>query len=159
MTRNLTRTIAGLSLALFSVTACGDKKDGNEGLAVDSTTAANSAAAAAATDEVDVESIDIGRTVGVDGKIAEKLGEFRVRDTIVAVVETDDNAGGKELLARWTYGDNKELVEEQRQTVAAGSDVRTTFRLVKATAWPVGTYHLQVMHNGKELKTEQFTVK
>ncbi|MES2525040.1 MAG: hypothetical protein V4617_20245 [Gemmatimonadota bacterium] len=159
MTRKLTRTIAGLSLALFSATACGDKDKTNDGLAVDSTTAANTGTGTMSTEELDVESIEFGRAVGADGKVAEKIGDFGTRDTIVAVVETDDNAAGKELVARWTYGDNDQLVEEQRQTVAAGQDVRTTFRLTKASAWPTGTYHLRIMHNGKEEKSEQFTVK
>ena len=157
-----TRTLAGLLVTLFAVTACGDRdKDAaaDNRLGTDSAVVAGSGTGTLAGDEIDIEGLELGRTVGADGKVADKTNEFGTADDIVAVVETDDNEAGKELVARWTYGDNDQLVSEQRQTVAAGEDVRTTFRLTKQNAWPTGTYHLRILHNGKELKSEQFTVK
>jgi hypothetical protein len=159
MTRHLTRTIAGLTVALFTAAACGDKDKDATVATTDSAAAMGTSAGTLASDDVDVESLDLGRTVGTDGKIADKTDEFRPTDAIVAVVETDDNAAGKELIARWTYGDNDQLVEEQRQTIAAGNDVRTTFKLTKPTAWPTGKYHVRIIANGKERKSEEFSVK
>ena len=159
MTTNTTRMIAGLSLALFSLTACGNKDKSNEGMAPDSTAAASTSSGTLSADEVDIEGLEVGRAVGSDGKISDKTDDFRTTDEIIAVVETNDKEAGKELLARWTFGDTDQMVSEQRQTIAMGTDVRTTFRLTKQSAWPVGTYHVRILHNGKEVKSEQFTVK
>ena len=158
-----TRTIAGVLMTLFTVAACNRDKGtdavADSRVAADSAVAANSGTGTVASDEVDIEGLELGRAVGTDGKITDKTNDFRPADDIVAVVETDDNEAGKELVARWTYGDNDQLVSEQRQTVAAGNEARTTFRLTKQNAWPTGTYHLRILHNGKEVKSEQFTVK
>ena len=161
MTTGLTRTTAGVLVTLFVLTACNDRNKTNEArVATDSVVASTSSAGTITSDsDVDIESLDLGRTVGADGKITDKTDEFRPSDTIIAVVETDDNQAGKELLARWTYGDNNQVVLEQRQTVVTGSDARTTFRLTKPTAWPTGTYHVRILYNGKEVKSEEFTVK
>jgi hypothetical protein len=165
----MTRSLLLCSATLVLLAGCG--RDGDRAERAADTMAANVAAgtdslggtisngAANATDDLDIEELNLGRTVGADGKIADKTDEFRPNDEIIAVLETDDNASGKELIARWTYGDNEQVVNEERQTVAAGSDARTTFRLKKAGAWPVGKYHLRVMYNGREVKSEEFEVK
>jgi hypothetical protein len=126
-------------------------------LANDAGTAGTTGTATAG--EVDVEEITLGRSVGTDGKISDKTDEFRATDEIVAVVETDDDASGQELVARWTYRETEQLVEEQRQTVAAGDDARTTFRLKKSSAWPAGKYTLRILHNGREVRSSDFSVK
>jgi hypothetical protein len=156
-TYTLVRTVAGVSVALFSLTACDKKADDNR-MAADTGMAASTSSGTLAGD-IDVEGIDLGKRVGADGKIADKTDAFNTADTVVAIVDTDDNAGGKELIARWTYGDSDQVVSEQRQTVAVGKDVYTTFRLTKETPWPTGTYHVRIMYNGKELKSSEFTVK
>ncbi len=158
MHQNLTRTAAGVLVTLFSLAACGDKADETR-VSTDSAISTTTSTGTITTDDVDIEGLELGRTVGADGKIAEKMDEFRTNDTIVAVVETDDNESGKELIARWTYGDNDQLVEEQRQTVSVGTDARTAFRITKPTGWPIGTYHVRIMYNGKEVKSEEFKVK
>ncbi len=159
MHQNLTRTAAGVLVTLFSLAACGDRKTDETRVSTDSALSSTTSSGTISTDDVDIEGLELGRTVGADGKITDKSSEFRTNDTIVAVVETDDNESGKELVARWTYGDADQLVEEQRQTVSVGTDARTTFRISKPTGWPVGTYHVRIMHNGKEVKSEQFTVR
>lgn len=157
------RTIAGLSAALLLATACADRDDRAENsntMIGDSVAAtSNSGGTLATTDEIDIEGIELGRAVNAEGKIAQKMGEFRTNDTIIAVIETDENAAGKEIAVRWSYGDADQLIEEQTQAVAAGSEARTMFRITKASAWPTGKYRIRVMHNGKEVKSEEFTVK
>lgn len=161
MTTGLTRTSAGVLVTLFTLAACGDRnKTDDARIATDSAVASSTSAGTITSDnDVDIEGLDLGRTVGADGKITDKTDEFRPNDIIIAVVETDDNEAGKELMVRWTYGDNDQVVFEQRQTVAAGTDARTAFRLQKPTAWPTGTYHVRVIYNGKEVKSEEFKVK
>lgn len=169
MTRNL--VCAGTMLVL--ATGCartGDRAErAADTLATSSMRAMDSVAGTTSAsggtlspDDIDIEGLEVGRTVGADGKISDETDEFRPTDEIIAVVETDDNEAGKELLARWTYGEDdksEQVVNEQRQTVGAGRDARTTFRLTRQGAWPVGKYHLRIMAGGKEVKSKEFEVK
>lgn len=158
-----------IGVLVGGTTACGrdgdraeraaDTMASNIGAGMDSMAGTIANGAANATDNLDIESLELGRAVGTDGKISDETDEFRPNDEIIAVVETDDNAANKELLARWTYGDNEQVVNEQRQTVSTGDDVRTTFRLTKQGAWPVGKYHVRIMYNGREVKSADFEVK
>ncbi|MCO4099874.1 hypothetical protein [Gemmatimonas sp.] len=154
-----THSIAGVAFTVLAFAACGDRDKTDNTMMGDSVAATSNSGGTLSGDDVDIEGLALGRTVGTDGKITDKLEEFRTTDTIVAVVETNENDAGKELSARWTYGDDEQLIEEQRQTVAAGEKARTMFRLTKASAWPVGTYHVRLLHNGKEVKSADFTVK
>jgi hypothetical protein len=154
-----THSMAGVAFTLLAVAACGDRDKKENTMMGDSVAATSNSGGTLSGDDVDVEGLELGRTVGTDGKIADKMEEFRTADTIVAVVETGENDAGKELRARWTYGDAEQLIEEQRQTVAVGEKARTMFRLAKASAWTVGTYHVRIFHNEKEVKSADFTVK
>lgn len=166
------RTLTCATAALLLATACGDRNENDNAIAGDSaamTTGASggtltnepttSANTGATVGEVDVEDVSLGRTIGSDGKISDKTDEFRTTDEIIAVVETDDNAAGQELVARWMYRETQQVVAEQREVVASGEDARTTFRLTKSSAWPAGKYTLQIMHAGRELNSTDFTVK
>ena len=155
----LTHSMAGVAFTLLAVAACGDRDKAENTMMADSVAATSNSGGTLSGDDVDVEGLELGRTVGTDGKITDTMEEFRTTDTIVAVVETGENEAGKELRARWTYGDAEQLIEEQRQTVAAGEKVRTMFRLTKASAWTIGTYHVRILHNEKEVKSATFTVK
>ena len=164
-TRPSTRAVACLAATLLLATACGDRDRDETAVIADSTAygatmrADSAGAAGTLAGDIDIESVDLGRSVGADGKISDGTDEFRTNDVIIAVVETDDDASGKELVARWTYGDNHQLVEEQRQTVAAGEDARTQFKLTKGGAWPAGKYTLHILHNGREVEKKEFSVK
>lgn len=152
--------LAGTVTMLFATAACGDRNE-NENTLIGDSVAATSASGGtlANTDDVDIEELTVGRGTSANGMVGEKTSDFRPMDTIIAVVETDDEDAGKELVARWTFGDNDQLVAEQREMVAAGSDTRTTFKLTKDSPWPTGEYHVRIMHNGKELKSADFNVK
>jgi hypothetical protein len=163
MTRTTVRkswALTGAMTVLFATAACGDR-DRNDNTMIGDSVAATSTSGGtlANTDDVDIEELTLGRGTSANGTVSEKTDEFRPTDAIVAVVETDDDDAGKELVARWTFGDNDQLVAEQREIVATGNDARTTFRLTKDSAWPTGKYHVRIMHNGKELKSADFTVK
>ncbi|WP_353268256.1 hypothetical protein [Gemmatimonas sp.] len=151
--------IAGIGFTLLAVAACGDRDKTENTMMGDSIAATSNSGGTLSGDDVDIQGIELGRAVGTDGTIADKMEEFRTTDTIVAVVETGENEAGKELTARWTYGDADQLIEEQRQTIAVGEKVRTMFRLTKPSAWPIGTYHVRILHNGKEVKSADYTVK
>lgn len=167
MTRALRAPLC-TALALAVATACGRNDDRADNTAVattpapEVTTSASGGAVstADATNVIDVESLTLGRAVGPDNKVTDEADDFRPSDTIFAVLETDDDdAANQQLTARWTYGRDNQVVSEQTQTVAGGDDARTVFQLAKPSGWPTGNYRIQILHNGREIKTANFEVK
>lgn len=155
------RAPLGIALALLLAAACGgDSKTADSSAVADS--AANATAAATGTtpaaDEIDIEGIKLGRALKADSTIADEVGEFKATDTIYAVMETDANESGKQITARWTMGDNDQVISEETRTVATGESAHTVFR-GKAGGWAPGKYHLRLMYNGKESKAAEFEVK
>ena len=156
------RAVAGAVLALLAVAACGGAADRGHDSAAVADSAANATAAATgttpATDEIDIEELHLGRALKTDSSVTEDMDEFRTGDTIYAVLETDANESGKQIVARWVRDDNDELIAEEPRTIATGDKARTVIR-GKAGGWAPGKYHLRIMYNGKETKSEDFEVK
>lgn len=149
------------ALVLAFTAACGgDANDGRDSTAV-ADSAANAAAAATgatpAGDEIDVEELHLGRALKTDSSVVEDMDEFRTGDTIYVVMETDANESGKEVVVRWTKDDNDQVMHEETRTVVTGDKARTVFR--HAASWAPGKYHVRIMYNGKETKSEDFEVK
>jgi hypothetical protein len=152
----------GIAVALLLAAACaGDAETEHDSAAV-ADSAANAAAAATGTtpaaDEIDIEEIHLGRALKSDSTVVEELDEFRTGDTVYAVMETDANESGKEVVARWIMDGNDQVVSEETRTVATGDKARTVFR-GQAGGWAPGKYHLRIMYNGKETKSAEFEVK
>lgn len=85
------------------------------------------------------------------------MEEFRTGDTINAVMETDANKSGKQVVVRWTKDDNDQVVHEETRTVVTGEKARTVFRHGASSA--PGKNHVRIMYNGKETKSKEFEVK
>ncbi|HYW30973.1 MAG TPA: hypothetical protein VE869_05645 [Gemmatimonas sp.] len=155
------QTTLGSAFALLLLTACGgDENDGRDS-AVAADSAANASAAASGTtpagDEIDIEELHLGRALKTDSSVVEDMTDFRTGDTIYAVMETDANESGKQVVVRWTKDDNDQVMHEETRTVVTGEKARTVFR--HAAAWAPGKYHVRIMYNGKETKSEDFEVK
>lgn len=150
------------ALTLLLAVACTRAGDTGRDSAAVADSAANAAApqtgAAAAADEIDVEELKLGRALRADSSVAEAMDDFRPGDTIYAVMETDANESGKQVTARWTMGDNDQVISEETRTVVTGDKARTVFR-GKAGGWAPGKYHFRVLYNGKETKSAEFEVK
>jgi hypothetical protein len=151
----------GVALALL-LAACGGSADKSHDSAAVADSAANATAAATnttpAADEIDVEELHLGRALKPDSSVTDDVDDFRAGDTIYAVMETDANESGKQVTARWTMGDNDQVVSEESRTVVTGDKARTVFR-GKAGGWAPGKYHFRVLYNGKETKSAEFEVK
>ena len=150
------------ALALLLTTACGGKADKEHDSAAVADSAANASAAQAgatpASDDIDVEDLKLGKALKADSTLADATDDFKAGDTIYAVMETDANESGKQITARWTMGDNDQLISEETKTVATGDKATTVFK-GKAGGWAPGKYHLRLMYNGKETKSKDFEVK
>jgi hypothetical protein len=156
------RAPIGAALALLLAAACaGGEGKGHDSAAV-ADSAANATAAATGTtpagDEIDVEELKVGNALKADSSLADASDDFKAGDTIYGVMETDANESGKQVVARWTMGDNDQVISEEQRTVATGEKARTVFK-GKTGGWAPGKYHLRVMYNGKEAKAAEFEVK
>ena len=156
------RAPLGAALALLFAAACGGAADKGHDSAAVADSAANATAAATGTtpasDEIDVEELKVGNALKPDSTLADASDDFKAGDTIYGVMETDANESGKQVTARWTMGDNDQLISEEQRTVATGDKARTVFK-GKAGGWAPGKYHLRIMYNGKETKSAEFEVK
>ena len=150
------------ALTLLLAAACAGRDDAGHDSAAVADSAANATAAATGTtpagDVIDVEELHLGRALKADSSVAEDMDDFRTTDTIYGVMETDANESGKQVVARWTMGDNDQVVSEETRTVATGEKARTVFR-GKTGGWAPGKYHLRILYNGAEVKSEEFEVK
>lgn len=158
---SIPRTPIAAAFALMLTAACGaDAKDGRDSTAI-ADSAANATAAATGTtpagDEIDVEELHLGRALKTDSSVVEDMEEFRTGDTIYVVMETDANESGKQVVVRWTKDDNDQVVHEETRMIVTGDKARTVFR--HAASWAPGKYHVRIMYNGKETKSEDFEVK
>jgi hypothetical protein len=155
------RAPLGAAIALL-LAACGGGAETRRDSATAADSASNATAAATGTtpanDEIDVEELHLGRALKPDSTVAEDTDDFRTGDTIWAVMETDANESGKQVVVRWTMDDGDQIVHEEPRMVATGDKARTVFR-GKAGGWAPGKYHVRIMYNGKETKSAEFEVK
>ena len=156
------RAPVGAALALLFAVACGGGGDKGHDSAAVADSAANATAAQTGTtpagDDIDVEDLKVGRALKADSTLADATDDFKPGDTIYGVMETDANESGKQVIARWTIGDNDQVISEETRTVATGDKARTVFK-GKSGGWAPGKYHLRILYNGKETKSTEFDVK
>ena len=105
-----------------------------------------------------VTGVTLGRTVGADRSVAERVDAFAPTDTIYASVRTEGSATTATIKARWTYGAGQ-LVSEGTQTVAPAGGVNyTEFHIAKPDGWPAGAYDVEVFLNGASVQHAAFRV-
>ena len=154
-----TRTrVAGLasSLVFFvALAACG-KKD--EGKVVD-TTALGTATVSVDTTPIKVRDIEVGKAIGADKRVTNSTTNVGVRDTMYVAVITDGAAKDAKITAKWTFNNGQVVNEESRTISPTGGENVTEFHITKASAWPKGTYKVEVMLNGVSAGTKEFQVK
>ncbi|MGH7586837.1 MAG: hypothetical protein ACREMH_11355 [Gemmatimonadales bacterium] len=102
--------------------------------------------------------LQMGKGVDDNKNITGATTSFGTRDTIYVAVRTEDVAPGARLTAKWTFQDGQ-VVEESSETITAGGSGVTEFHIMKPTAWPAGTYRVEVMMDGQPVGSQQFTVQ
>lgn len=110
------------------------------------------------TSEVRVTGVDLGRSIGGDKRVAEKVDQFGPNDMIYASVLTSGTSPSAVLKARWTFEDGQ-VVDETEQTIAPNGDAATEFHISKPDGWPVGKYKVEVFLNGSAVQSKDFQVK
>ncbi len=107
---------------------------------------------------VSVTGLELGRGIGADKRVPEKVDDFGPKDVIYASVLTSGTSPHAVLKARWTYQDGQ-LVEESEQAIAPTADAATEFHISKPDGWPVGKYQVEVFLDGSSVQRKDFEVK
>ncbi|MEO8634744.1 MAG: hypothetical protein ABI587_05645 [Gemmatimonadales bacterium] len=119
-------------------------------------------AAAPAPVAFSVASIDLGKTIDASQNVAAAMTTFSPRDTIYASVRTVGTGTAATVGAKWSFVDavGKVIpVNESSQTISPTGPVATEFHITKATAWPKGTYRVEITLNGAPAGVKDFTVQ
>ena len=161
MTRSskLLWTAALGAFLIAAVTSCNESKE--QEAAEHSTTATttdNGATAMQGTGAVQVVAVDLGKNIGTDKQVTERIDTFKPNDTIYASIHTKGSSSNTSLGARWTFQDGQ-VVDERTTNIAPTGDTYTEFHITKPSGWPEGKYTLHVLLNGQEVQTKDFEVK
>jgi hypothetical protein len=109
-----------------------------------------------------VASIDLGKAIGADKKVAAPTATFAARDTIYASVSTTGVGENATIGAKWTYvkaDGSGTSVNESSQTITTTGPSATEFHITKASPWPKGKYRVEVLLNGASAGTKDFEVQ
>jgi len=110
--------------------------------------------------ELRVTEVDLGRSLGPDGRVADAADtdDFGPNDTIYVSVDTDGAASGATLTARWTYEDGQ-VVDESSQTISPTGPSVTEFHISMPDGLPAGEYEVEILLDGRVVETEEFEVR
>jgi hypothetical protein len=107
---------------------------------------------------VSVNAVEMGRGVGADMRVTERVTTFAPSDVIHASVVTSGSAPSAKLRARWTYQDGQ-VVDETEQVIAPTGDAATEFHLSKPDGLQPGNYRVEIFLDGVSVKTQDFQVQ
>lgn len=116
---------------------------------------------AAAAAQTSVTAVNLGNTLGPDGKVAAHSGAFAPKDTIYAEVTTTSSGGPgtASIEAKWTFGDGQPVTQNSESISTAAPTATTTFHMSKPDGLPAGSYKIEIDVNGKPASTATFEVK
>jgi hypothetical protein len=110
------------------------------------------------TDAVRVTDVELGRSIGTDGRVEDDTDEFRPTDTIYVSVDTEGSATGATLTARWTYQDGQ-VVDETSQTLSPSGRTVTEFHISMPEGLPAGDYRVEILLDGQTVESRDFEVQ
>jgi hypothetical protein len=106
-----------------------------------------------------VSQMSLGKHIGSNKQVTDTTSTFAPHDTIYLSIVTANAAPNSKLTARWSFGKGQ-VVKETSQTLANPSSAAATeFHLSKKSAWPTGTYMVEVLVNGQSAGMKNFTVQ
>jgi len=119
---------------------------------------AEAAAPAPAPPAFAVQSVDVGKAIDADKRIAAPTTTFGRRDTIYVSVVTEGAAPSKTVAAKWTFQDGQ-TVKEQTESIAPTGPAATEFHISKPKPWPVGKYKVEITVDGTPAGSKDFEIK
>lgn len=110
------------------------------------------------TASVSLVSIDLGKAIQADNKVADETDDFRVGDPIYASLTTSGTVPNAALTTRWLSADGQ-VLDEATQNVSLTGTMTTAFHNEKAKEWAAGNYKVEVLVNGDKIGEESFEIK
>jgi archaellum component FlaG (FlaF/FlaG flagellin family) len=102
-----------------------------------------------------VETIQLGRSLNPDNSIAAHATTFNRSDTVYVAVLT--TAAGKGTIGvKWTY--EGRVIDEPKREVSYREAAATEFHLVNSGGFPPGAYTVDVFVDGKSVGSRNFNV-
>jgi hypothetical protein len=150
------RTLCTLGLGLLVIAAPACKQKTETGAAASDTSMAAPAPAPAA---FAVRSVEVGKQIGPDKRVAAPSTTFSPKDTIYASVATEGAAPSKTVVAKWTFGTAGKPVKTDSQTIAPAGPASTEFHITKPSGWPAGKYKVEISVDGSPAGSKEFEVK
>ena len=154
------RHIALAAASVLALVACGKKEPPAPPPPAPAPASAPAPAPAPAPAGVALSSVTLGKAVGADKKVTAATETFAKGDTIYASIDTT-GSGSATLVARWTYSkDGKTVpVKEDSATVAPTGPATSEFHVSKPDGWPIGTYQVEILVDGKTAATKAYKVQ
>jgi hypothetical protein len=103
-----------------------------------------------------LETIQLGRSLNPDNTVAGHTSTFARNDTIYVSVLTTD-AGSGTIGVKWMYEGS--VIGEPSKQVSFNGPGATSFQLVNAGGFPPGDYSVEVFIDGRLVGTRRFHVQ
>ena len=113
------------------------------------------AAAGCADPPLQVETIQVGRSLNPDRTVANPIATFKPHDTILVSVLTTDTGSGI-IGVRWLYG--TKVIDEPTKKVSYQGASATEFHIQSAGGFPRGDYTVEVIVDGQPAGKRTFKV-
>ena len=98
------------------------------------------------------------RLTHTDSTLADSLHPFHVRDTVHAVIHTENATDTSALDGKWVFLPKHAVIAENKASLAAGTN-DTHFDLMNANPWPAGRYQLIVTVDQHVSDTVNFGIR
>ena len=146
------------AMALLAAVACKGRDTAPAGAGAESGTATTAAPDTAASKELKVAGVMIGKRIGENKLITEPTFQFTPKDTVYASVSTTGAPDRADLTAIWRF-QTGQRVDSTTQSISPKGDENTEFHVSNPKGWPVGTYSVTLYSNGDSVDSKAFVVK
>ena len=103
-----------------------------------------------------ISRLQLGKALNPDNSVAAHTTRFKPDDTIYSAILSDD-PGFATVAVRWLlYG---QVISEATRDVSYTRAAATEFHLQNSGGFPPGTYHVEILINGKLAETREFKVE
>ena len=144
--------------ALLAAVACKGRDTAPAASGTESAATTPAAADTAASKELKVASVMIGKRIGENKLITEPTFQFAPKDTVYLSVNTQGTPDRADLTAIWRF-QTGQRVDSTTQSISPTGEETTEFHVVNPKGWPVGTYSVTIYANGDSVDSKAFVVK
>lgn len=139
---------------ISTITGCGKKEESKP--AVDTT--AVTTPPPPEPPKPSVASVTLAKGMGQDKSPVDVASEFKPKETVYAIVRTDNAVAGSVIGARWYYTKTNQEVGADSISLKDNGTNMTDLKLMNKKGMPAGEYKVDISLNGEIVKSEMFKV-